>query len=103
MSDPELALVGYQVNFAALLEGLFLFNHSCTNTLAIEAGAFADLHRGPLFAERKLGAPACPDFCVHRNELSPCPAACECAFVREVLQVVRQWPKRNEAESPARC
>ncbi len=63
-------------------------------TLAIPAEAFTDLHRGPIFHERLKGAPACPDTCLHQDNLKPCPAACECAYVREVLDRVAHWPKQ---------
>lgn len=35
----------------------------------------------------------CPGYCLHADELAPCPASCECAFVRDVLQLVREHPK----------
>jgi hypothetical protein len=92
--DPDLRLVGYQVNFENLKAGLFLFNHGCGTTLAIPAEAFTDLHRGPIFHERLKGAPSCPDICLHQDNFKPCPAACECAYVREVLDRVARWPKQ---------
>lgn len=94
--DSDLEIVGYQVNFANLEEGLFLFNHSCKTTLAIRAGAFKDLHDGPVVAERATGTEACPGHCLHRYDLNPCPAQCECNYVREVIQIIRNRPAGNE-------
>ena len=33
LSDPQLRIVGYQVDFDKLKAGLFLFNHSCPHFL----------------------------------------------------------------------
>lgn len=94
LSDPQISLVSYQVNFDNLELGLFLFSHSCNSTLAITASVFTHLHYDPIFEERATGTNECPGFCLYKDELSPCPAKCECAYVRQVLQFVRRWPKR---------
>ena len=45
MTDENVQLVGYQVNFEALELGYFLFNHlKCESTIAIHAGLFRDLY-----------------------------------------------------------
>jgi hypothetical protein len=95
LADPDLRLIGYQVDFADLKAGLFMFNHSCRTTLAFRAEVFADLYSGPIFGERRTGGPDCLGYCLHREELRPCPAKCECAFVREILNVVKNHPKRR--------
>lgn len=92
--DPDLKLIGYQVNFKALAAGIFLFNHDCKGTLAIPAAEFLDLYHGPIFKERATGTQHCPGFCLHENDLVPCPVRCECVYVREILQVIRKWPKK---------
>ena len=97
LSDPDLRVVGYQCMFDDLRAGLFMFNHSCNTTLALKAEAFADLYSGPIFGERRTGGPDCLGYCLRREELRPCPAKCECAFVREILQLVRNHPKRGAA------
>jgi len=97
LEDPDIAMVGYQVNFKALLAGFFLFNHSCKTTLAIPAEAFEDLYDGPVFSERATGSEYCQELCLHEENLSPCPARCECAFVREIIQYVKSWPKLRAA------
>jgi hypothetical protein len=59
---------------------------------------FADLHDGPVYQTRKTGTRDCPQYCLHKDELAPCPARCECAFVREILQRVRGWPKDSTGQ-----
>jgi len=96
LADPDLRLVGYQVDFEALHLGLLLFNHEvtgCGTTLAIAAGEFADLYDGPLFTAALRGTGCCPRLCLRHHELEPCLNECECAFVRQILQVIRGWPK----------
>jgi hypothetical protein len=61
--------------------------------LAIRAGAFEDLYNGPVFKKRVTGSEECPEYCLHEDELLPCPNQCECAYVREVIQIVKNWPK----------
>ena len=93
LNDPALTVIGYQVNFETLKLGFFLFNHTCKNTLSVRAEAFWDLYDGPVFKTRATGCDQCPEYCLHQENLEPCPAECECAFVREILQVIKNWPK----------
>lgn len=97
LSDPYIEIIGYQVCFEELKAGFFLFNHSCAGTLAVPVDAFEDLYDGPVYEERKTETEECPRYCLRREELAACPARCECAFVREIIQLVRWWPK-NPAE-----
>ena len=95
LEDASTDLIGYQVNFDNLHLGFFLFNHlKCGTTLGIPAGSFKDLYQGPIFSERLLGTKECQESCLHENKLDPCPAKCECAYVREILQTIQQWPKK---------
>lgn len=95
LEDPAVSVVGYMANFEVLELGLFLFNHAaCRSTIAIEAGAFLDLYRGRIFSERLNGTAECPGYCLHEGDLDPCPAACECSYVRVVLDRVKHWEKR---------
>lgn len=95
LSDPGVRLVGYQVNFKELTGGLLLFNHTCGTTLAVHVGDCRDLYDGPIFSERRTGEDDCPSYCLHGDELRACPAVCECAYVREILQIILQWPKQT--------
>jgi hypothetical protein len=95
LTDPDIVIVGYQVHFDALTEGIFLFNHSCNGTLSVMAGELRDLYKGPVFQNRATGSEECPGYCLYEKELDPCPAECECAFVREIVQVIKKWPKKQ--------
>jgi len=94
--DPETRVDGYQVSPDSL--GLFIFSHlraGCHTSFAIDPTAFADLHNGPIYRKRlKPGDAGCTGACLHQGDLSPCPAECECAYVRAILQHVKNWPKR---------
>lgn len=95
LADPQICLVGYQVNFRALEAGYFLFNHSCGDTIAVPVFSFRDLYQGPVFIERATGTVECPGHCLREDDLEPCPAHCECTFVRETIQTIRNWPKNK--------
>jgi hypothetical protein len=102
LADPGLALAGYQVNFDDLLLGFFLFSHlACGSTIAVPAGRFRDLYDGPVYEDRATGTQECPTYCLRKDELGPCPAKCECAYVREILQIVRHWPKEAASTGDA--
>ena len=94
LDDSNIELVGYQVNFGDLVLGFFLFNHAtCQSTIGIPAGHFKDLFDGPVFSECLAGSEQCPGYCLQRKVLHPCRARCEGAYVREIIQIVRDWPK----------
>ena len=94
LDDSNIDLVGYQVNFGDRVLGLFLFNHlTCQSTIGIPAGHFKDLFDGPVFSESLAGSEQCPGYCQHRETFQPCRAKCEGAYVREILQILRDWPK----------
>lgn len=98
LEDPDITLIGYQAHFEELNAGLFLFNHSCGNTLALLTGDFTDLYSGPIFKENKNGTDECPGYCLHEQDLQPCPVQCECTFVREIMQTIAHWPKTEPQE-----
>lgn len=93
LDDPDLAIVGYQAHFEELTEGLFLFDHSCGTTMALKAGDLLDLYHGQIFETRLTGTDECPGYCIRGYELRSCPAKCDCAFAREVIQIIKAWPK----------
>lgn len=99
LADPDIEIIGYQVHFKRLEAGLFLFNHSCKGTFSIRAKEFRDLYTGPVFTERATGGDDCPGYCLRKDELRSCPALCECAYVREILQIVVEWPKGTSDRS----
>ena len=82
--------IGYQVHFQELQRGLFLFDHlPCQTTMALKVKDFHDLSHEPEFSERKTNTEECPKYCLHENEFSPCPAKCECSYVRDLIQILR--------------
>ena len=96
LADKSLELVGYQVHFKDLEQGLFLFNHStCKSTISVQSGRFANLYDGPLYSKNMAGSQGCPDHCLSKNNLAACPAECECNYVREVIQIIKGWQKNN--------
>jgi len=100
LRDGNTKLVGYQANFCQLELGYFLFNHlTCQSTIAIPAGLFKDMYDGPIFSQRLTGTEVCQGFCKDMDAIEPCDAQCECAYVREIMQIIRKWPK--EAYQPA--
>ena len=90
LSDQNLNIIGYEVSDGGLVDGLLLFNHSCGTTLALKVKKFKDLYDGPIFKERLDGSDDCPGYCFYKSNLEPCPAKCECAYVREIIQILRK-------------
>ena len=93
LNDQDIELIGYQANFKELHAGLLYFNHVCKSTLALKAEVFVDLYKGPIFEKRQTGEAHCPEYCINQSELRPCPEACECAYIREIMQLIKN-PKR---------
>ena len=102
LADSYLRVDGYQSDFELLEEGLFFFTHctDCYSTMSVPAREFADLYTGPRYTERKTLTSECPRYCIDKEQLARCDAYCECAFVREVLHIVKN--RLDEARtSPA--
>ena len=95
LHDSKVDIIGYQVDFVSLPDGFFLFRHEkCKNSLSVRVGDFADLYNGPIYDNKKEEVDKCPDFCLRVNDLRPCPEKCECAYVREIIQKIKKWPKQ---------
>ena len=45
MADPNIRMLGLQKSYSPTLADLYLFNHSCSNTLAVSIHAFTDSRR----------------------------------------------------------
>lgn len=100
LSDPELKMNGYQIHFDDLAGGIFFFTHhheGCFTTLSIPVTDFLPLNDIPFLATRDKELCHNSDFCARQGSILPHPAACECAWVREILKTVREWDK---AENP---
>ena len=91
LDDPDLCLIGYQTGFKKLTQGLFYFNHSCKSTLVINVHDFKELYNGPVYKQRMTQLDNCPGHCLYKENLQPCPAECECAYVREIVQIIKNW------------
>ena len=97
LEDPDIKIIGYQVNFRDLELGLFLFNHlTCKTTLALKANKFTDLHKGSILKERKTGTDSCPDYCLNKSELGACNTQCECVYVRDVIQIIKNGDDKKK-------
>ncbi len=97
LEDPEVEFIGYQANLAELEAGFFLFQHNrpgCETAMAVTVSDLSDLQQGPVFSERKSGSSTCRGYCKRRSDLSLCPVECECAYVQDIIQIIRQWQKR---------
>lgn len=99
--DISLECNGYQVNFEKLELGLFYFTHrveGCYSTLAVYAEDFYDLNPAGGYPQRKTLTEQCPAYCLDRENLKRCGAHCECAFVRDLIQILKKMKlEENEA------
>ena len=94
LNDATLMLNGYQADFDSLAKGLFYFTHKvdqCNSTMAVEAGRFFSLYKGRMYFTRRTGEAECPGYCLQRDILDSCPAECECAFVREIIDIIKKY------------
>ncbi len=87
IDDENIVLIGYQANFMNLEAGHLYFNHNCKNTIVLSTDQFTDLYNGPIFSESKTGTDECPQFCLRKEELKRCTNECECAYVRDIIQM----------------
>lgn len=93
LKDLTLSLNGYKADFEELQYGMFFFTHQkpdCQSTMVIEVSEFMNLYTGEIYGERMTGEEDCPGYCVDTGQLSRCDALCECAFVREIIHIIKQ-------------
>jgi len=96
LGDQNIEITGYQVDFEKIEKGFFLFNHhKCKTTLGIKTFEFKDLYNGPVFTERKTGSRECPSYCLYKENLDRCLARCACAYIRDIIQLIKCWPKNR--------
>lgn len=92
LDDRSLELNGYGADFDRLENGLFYFTHKlqdCSTTMALKSSEFLNLYTGEKYPDSKMGGDECPRLCLDKNALDRCPAFCECAFVREIIQIIK--------------
>lgn len=97
MGDRNLELNGYKADFEQLEYGLFFFTHlklNCFSTMVIEVVQFLDLYPGKIHLQRRTGEADCPGYCLDKDQLDRCEAICECAFVREIMQIIKNKKSR---------
>ncbi|MBU0681290.1 MAG: hypothetical protein KKD73_07700 [Proteobacteria bacterium] len=100
LEDSSLEINGYAPDFDHLLEGLFFFTHhvgGCFSTMTLKANTFAELYIGMKYQEHKTADADCPRYCFNKEELRRCEELCECAYVREIVDIIRQHPKKQRA------
>ena len=103
LNDPAIEMIGYQPDFENLEIGLFYFNHNrsdCHTTLSFQVNEFSDMYDGPVYQEQKQGSDDCPGLCLYKGNLEPCPARCACAYVRNLMQLLRR-PLSPTPENPS--
>lgn len=96
LSDHTLMINGYQADFTNLGKGYFFFTHNaegCNSTMALEVERFLDLNKGKPYLQRKTDMEGCPRYCLKENALDRCEEECECAFVREVIEIIAHMQK----------
>ena len=97
LGDKTLEVNGYVTDFEKLEWSLFYFTHSkknCGSTMAIEVKEFLNLYSGEQYTERRMGQEECPGYCLEKEQLNRCDAHCDCAFNREVLDVIKEKLER---------
>jgi hypothetical protein len=94
IEDPNVVLTGYQVHFKPEQPGHFCFIHSCRGSFGIDAGAFADLVTGELFAPPPTDSAFLQRRCLCRPRAKPCPPRCECAAVAAITTIVKSGKTR---------
>jgi len=98
ISDVNLEIIGYKADFEKLEYGMFFFNHKaseCNSTLTINAGQFFNLYEGPVYKERLAGTKQCSGLCINKDNLDQCNNQCECAFVREVINIIKKQHEKK--------
>ena len=58
--------------------------------MAFEVRDFLDLYTGVRYADSKIGTDECLEFCLNKEKLDRCTVSCEFAFIREILQIIKE-------------
>lgn len=91
LADPSIELNGYKADFSDLEYGMFFFTHKsapCCSTMTLMVEDFRSLYSGPTYPDNKALSEECPRYCLDDQQLSRCDALCECAFAREISQII---------------
>ncbi len=95
LSDKDVKLTGYQINYVDLEKGLFFFNHSCNTTIAIKIEEFMDLYKGPKYTESKIGKEGCQGYCLDENNLEDCGNNCYYNQVRKLMKIILEYSTKK--------
>ncbi len=98
LSDQSLVLNGYKADFKDLEYGMFFFTHEiepCHSTMTLMVEDFRSLYSGATYKENKALSEECPRYCIDEEQLARCEALCECAFVREISQIIVDMQKNT--------
>ena len=93
LSDPVLEIVEYRVNFDDFAAGAFIFRHDCGSKLSLSVRHFNGLYEGPIFNIRAINSDDCPGYCLYKDNMKPCEVKCECAYVRNIIGIIKSWRK----------
>lgn len=94
LQDPKVQLQGYMGNFDVLELGILVFTHeTCGSSVSVQSEKFTDLYKGEIMQTRAMGSIECPEYCLHFDDFRKCDTACECAYIRDILQIVKNWEK----------
>ena len=96
LSDPNLELNGYKADFKDLEYGMFFFTHRtepCYSTMTLMVDDFRSLYFGKTYRGSKALSEECPRYCMDEKQFVRCNALCECAFVREIMQIIVERQK----------
>ena len=91
--DKTLVINGYQANFVQPENGLILATHheyDCDSTLSVYAQSIRHLSASETYQTLNKGKDTCKMLCVDQGNLEYCGAECSMAWVREVIQYMRE-------------
>lgn len=101
VDDPNIKIIGFQVNLEAPDNSLYLFNHnqpedSCGSTISIHVSHFLDMYDGPIYNEIKFGSETCRKHCFKINDMERCNNSCRNAVAREVMIQILERQKSHK-------
>lgn len=92
LEDTNVTVISYKPDFMELKYGQIFFNHlidSCKSTITLFVLAFENLYSGVRYHENRAESKECPRFCLDKDQLNRCDQRCECAYVREILSILK--------------
>lgn len=106
--DSEIEVIGYQPHPEKTGAGLFIFGHRhCNSSISVQLEALSDLQVcltqdadsvyiiGPDMIQEENSTEVCYTNCLRKTDSSNGNKRCECAYVREVIQLIKHLPKNG--------